>query len=591
MAINSRPSLDTSLLASSIPYKPRAFVIGPFATRVNFASQQRRALNVVWAIHDDLRKAGRDSGLRGKDVCIVGAGLAGLTAAVAVSAFGGNAWILEKEREVFHRMREAGHREVHPTINFWPQEKVNPSTFLPFFNWHQDGCNAVLSKIWTEWEELKRQPGIKGITPSCTVDDFRLEGEKWKIEATLDAGKTLPRDNFDALILATGFGDEKFSDGSTSPGYWEENLDRIKAIQDTEDNPCSHYIVSGTGDGGIIEVLRLLFTGFRAGGIEAVMNAIMGDQIIPNEIMKIERDVQHKLTDHLLHESFPIDDDALNGISKYYWGAYNKVVKSGRLAGFFEEKMEEMRTCVDRVVLLGVRETPLDMNQSPFHKLLLTFAFRKGWLEYYQVPKGNLTVDDCGCATGAHALANSLRIELKTVEFTPTRKVWFDGDKRRSRIFTKLQHMDCSFHLSRHGYTSPIDEFFPVRSSRMAEFIRHRQALYADQDFLTEDQADYFASQLGKTPPSSINDWIEDYIEELKAYFVDRHGIDIKRVTSSSSDESAAVDSVAVQLVRGENYDREKFLESQWMIPPKFYGIDVRKLDGAAPVITNRGGF
>lgn len=592
MAINTRPSVDTALLANSVPYTPKAFVIGPFATRVNFASQQRRALNLVWAINDDLIKSGSENGLRGKDVCVVGAGLAGLTAAAGIVAFGGNAWVLEREAKRFHRMRRAGHRDIHPTINFWPQEDVNPSTFLPFFNWHQDSCNSVLSKVWAQWKKLEQKSGIKGITFNCDVKDFKIIDGKWKIEAGLPDNQKMPRQKFHALVLATGFGDEKFPDGGESAGYWEEKSDRIEAIRQAPSNPCDHYVVSGTGDGGIIEVLRLLFSGFKAGGIEAVMNTIMADEVIPNKVMEIERKIQHELTDHLLHESFPINPDTLSRISNYYWKSYRNIVNSGRLSEFFESRMEEMRTCVERVTLLGIRETPLDINQSPFHKLLLTYAYEKGLLDYYQVTKTQLDVSVCSCETHFNEVAADLDISLKCVAFEPVRRIWMEGSSHRNRAFSKSQELHRTFHLSRHGYASPIDEFFPLENDRnIADLIRHRQALYADQDFLTQDQADYFAGSLGLTRPSNINDWIADHLEELQVFFRKRHGVDLMTVDVDRKDGRDTSESIAVQLVRGENFDPDKYSENQWMIPKRFYGIRVFGLDEKEAIIESRGGF
>ncbi len=60
-----------------VPALRNVFALGNFARQVTFASQQLRALNLVWA----LLRTGRLS--EGQHIAVVGAGLAGMTATVA----------------------------------------------------------------------------------------------------------------------------------------------------------------------------------------------------------------------------------------------------------------------------------------------------------------------------------------------------------------------------------------------------------------------------------------------------------------------------------------------------------------------------
>ena len=600
MATQLRPSVDTVLLASSVPYTPTAYVIGPFATRVNFSSQQRRALNLIWSINDDFQKSGDKDGLAGKDVAIVGAGLAGLTAAVGVAAFGGSAWNLERQEDIFERMLEANHRDIHPTINFWPQEEINPSTYLPFFNWHHASCDLVLQRIKNEWEDFERlQPGIKGVTPHCTVQGFDLVQGKWRIRADTHEDHPLPDMAFDVLILATGFGEESLTGGS--PGYWQQPEDRIREIRRNHADPCEDYVVSGTGDGGIIEVLRLLYSGFRAGGIEAIMNAVLKDSVIPKKVKFFERAAQRKLTDMLLHDAFPISEQNLDDLSDFFWSNYFEIANGPRLGESFQKAMSKIRTKVPKVTLLGLRKTPLSINQSPYHKLLIAYAFKQGLIEYYQIDKDTLDVIDCTDIDERSEEAGRLGIRPKTVKFASLRRSWMDGASPRNRKFERNKVLEHCFFLSRHGYESPIDQFYPrATGSQMANFIRHRQALYADQDFLTQHQIDYFASSLNYPIPSNKDDWLDKHLDEMKRFFADQFGIDLKPVSAPMVVEDGQRNSagpgraVAVQLAKGEVFEQdtdEKFKNRGWLIPTMFYGVRVLGLNETTADITDRGGF
>lgn len=69
--MRQRPSVDAAVLASRVPYNSGLYVLGPFAERVSFASQQRRAMNLAWSIHQNLLKSGDSKGLEEKKAVVV----------------------------------------------------------------------------------------------------------------------------------------------------------------------------------------------------------------------------------------------------------------------------------------------------------------------------------------------------------------------------------------------------------------------------------------------------------------------------------------------------------------------------------------
>lgn len=582
MAINKRPSVDIALLGGRVPYSKNAFVIGPFANRVNFASQQRRALNLVWAINDDLIKQGDSQGLAGKDAVVVGAGLAGLTASLALSTFDCSSWVLEQADGAFAGMKAANHRYIHPTINYWPQEAIDPATLLPFFNWHYGRCDTVLERLYTEWDNRKGGY-VKGITLGCTVRKFRYENDKWIIEADLEDGATLLQREYDVLILASGFGQENFTDGSDEISYWDAENDVIGEIQSGVAPTCQHYIVSGTGDGGIIEVLRLLYKEFEAGGIEGCAASAIRNTDVPQKIKVIEKQVQNELTDAILHDGFPLKDEIRNDICERLWDAYYTVVSEGRLGQTFVEKMEEIRTDVPKVTLLGQWSSPLDFPLSPYHKLLLTFAIFNGLVEYYQVG-ANTRVEPC-----ASMDLGASKLKPRTVFFTPVRH--FRGiegkvtSRRVNRPVNPEEECKEAFYLSRHGYNSPVHKFFDDAAEDTAEQIRLRQALFADQDWLTEVQADHYAEALDLTKPSDKKLWLGRRMEEIQAYFWDRHSVlaelqtEISRPAHNDEFEIAEEKIVGFSFLLKESHQEEfrsAWRKTSWLLPEEFMGVKVK---------------
>ena len=129
----------------------RLFFLGPKVGRKSFASQQKRALNLMWA----LQKSGK---IKSRDhVAIVGAGVSGVTAAFAARAMGCEVTVVERGDQPLHRQRATTHRKVHPTINWWPENELSPTTDFPFLNWHLGQCNLVMDLLEKEWKKLRKE--------------------------------------------------------------------------------------------------------------------------------------------------------------------------------------------------------------------------------------------------------------------------------------------------------------------------------------------------------------------------------------------------------------------------------------------------
>lgn len=416
------PVISTELLASRRPFSDGIYIVGSFAARVSFASQQRRVLSLVCGIDDDLKKAGKRDGLDKTHVCIVGAGLAGLTCALAVAALGGKAQIIEANDapmqpldagdprwpdEVKHALftvRGASHRDAHPTANSWPQEPLEPVTRLPLMNWHEGDCYDVASQIGMQFVAFSKKDKfgnrirpirhgyrLKAITPTTEKDERR-----WRVECEPDKpGVTPPprdKDTYDIVILSVGFGLEKGVAGQATPSYWDAEGDCVPAVRNSP-NAFDNFIVSGTGDGGLIEALRLIFNDVRAGSIDRAVMGALTDPNFRDKTLAIENRAHKMYVDNVLHDGgLPILDSNKDEISQYLWEKYTDLVENE--AGVSLLRMLcQRRSPVPHVILMGQRPSPLELGAAPYHRLLITLAIGMGFASFVQV-KGDIAVTE-----------------------------------------------------------------------------------------------------------------------------------------------------------------------------------------------------
>jgi hypothetical protein len=144
--MNATYGAQAVLNALSLHQYKNVYFLGPYAERASFASQQRRALNLVWALQ-------QSEPISGKRIAIIGAGLAGITAAAAAVAGGAAVWQFERQDYICSLQRKTYKRFIHPTINFWPDEPLKPTTDWPFLNWFAaPPCHDVIAEVETQWK-------------------------------------------------------------------------------------------------------------------------------------------------------------------------------------------------------------------------------------------------------------------------------------------------------------------------------------------------------------------------------------------------------------------------------------------------------
>lgn len=439
--------------AAKVEGKPGIYFIGPFGRRVSFASQQRRALNTIWA----LEKAGKIR--EGQDIAVVGGGLAGLTAAVALAARKYSVWLYESRPRVLNAQALTMHRYVHPTVNFWPEKNLDATTQFPFMDWYANVCAPVVKGIRDEWEEFF-QDRLTDIYTSTKVEKVTINsGPNDQPLVTIEAcGDGPDEKTFDAVVFATGFGTETIVAGMDANSYWNEDYL-------PENSRTKPILISGTGDGGLIDALRCVHKEFKLGQL-AVTFAAMLDRTSMNAKL---RDTEAKVQEY----AGKLDDE-------------KAAAKYGEL---YPELLQKMDTGCRNFLnaslikrdpplrLVGQLSSPYSMNAAPVHKLIIAHAIDAGAIIYEQGklidgPKFKPEVGpeqelaDTLCVA-RHGSAHPLSAILEDTEI--------DQLKNNQRLLADLlEEMPYS-----DEYWANWD-IYPARNVASTEFVRFRMPLAAN---------------------------------------------------------------------------------------------------------------
>jgi len=336
----------------------RLFCLGPNVGRISFASQQMRALNLIWA----LKKANH---IKANDrVAIVGAGISGVTAAFAVRAMGCSVKLIERGEQPLYKQRSTTHRHVHPSINWWPTAELSPTTSLPFLNWHLGQCNMVMELLEKEWKKLRAESG-------SFVEFYPNENAFEIASKPADDGRLVLKtdkqeiDGLDAVIVACGFGDEVGIEKHKAKSYWRaDELENERS----EPNGPSRFVVSGTGDGGLIDALRIAYE-FSFGKLAFRIAETVSGTDLALRLSDIEaRSEQPSQADYYALAKDIDNDDEFGAV----YGAVKKLLN---------ETLRKGRT---RYVILVDRNkpNPFARGPAPIHRLLVAYAMWHGIIDF-----------------------------------------------------------------------------------------------------------------------------------------------------------------------------------------------------------------
>jgi hypothetical protein len=260
------------------------YLLGTFETGLTIYSQQVRALNLVWS----LVEAGPADQLR--KIAIVGGGFAGLTAAAGLLHKGvEHISLFERRATLCPLQLGSDTRWVHPRIYDWPDDGSNvPTAALPLLNWNAGRASDVAVQVLQAWDKLTRSVRASRINTYLNVKHLRLDDTlhiEWVGEKLIIDSPTVPsgdKDRFDSVVLAVGFGVERESTSS----YW-----RNETLGQPElDLGKRTYLVSGYGDGALIDLFRIRISRFRQ---DRILVDLFSDN---SDLVKILREVKRTST-------------------------------------------------------------------------------------------------------------------------------------------------------------------------------------------------------------------------------------------------------------------------------------------------------
>jgi hypothetical protein len=270
MAAQARLSAIEMIEAHRLSDKPPLYMIGSFNSRVTVLAQQTRALNLAWAMVET-GVAPMSSGGTSR-IAVIGAGFAGLTFAAALLRKGvASAVDLFEQRDSLLPLQQGSDsRWLHPRIYDWPADGSEAAAaMLPVLNWTAARSSDVVVQVLGEWASIADQ--AENLRLFCNARHLQItqseaNDDRARIEwvgeerhpsdgRTLGEGATRGLSEiYDAVVLSVGFGLE-----AGEPSYWRNETLGQPSLDETRRT----YLLSGQGDGAMIDLLRIRIAQFR----------------------------------------------------------------------------------------------------------------------------------------------------------------------------------------------------------------------------------------------------------------------------------------------------------------------------------------
>jgi len=321
------------------------YVLGSFERRVTLYAQQVRALNLAFALFDTGR-------LRpGATVAVIGGGASGLTAAIGLAHLGVSVHLIERTDMVMALQRACRTRWIHPHIYDWPEPGAdNDSADLPLVGWRAGYAHDVAETLDAALENTYGRTGSVQCTLSAHVSNVTGGARpcvSW--QGLSPAGRKIIKadEPVDAVVIAVGFGVEEGSDELPMSSYWRnDDLDQpvLKRAQDR-----IRCLVSGNGDGGLIDVLRLRLRNFRL----EYLHRYLRDNLPPADLERLTSQVR------AWELEAPQRDDT------WLWRQYNSL----EVPEAFVEHLQRKLLRSDTQVYLAAARAPITFRSAALNRL------------------------------------------------------------------------------------------------------------------------------------------------------------------------------------------------------------------------------
>lgn len=279
---------------SRIGLQAGAYVLGCFDTRITFYSQQIRALELAHALHHGhLLPAGAR-------VAVIGGGAAGLTFAAGLALLDGTRiQLFEQAPDLLPIQSGTMRRRLDPHIYDWPAlEADHELAQLPILDWRSGPAMVVREAVLREFDEIRPVVGDRlEVRTGHLVTAANPVGGRFFLTLERDnaaGGRESVQEEFDIVVLAIGFGIEPpFAiAGTDTASYW---LDQGVPGAAIDGNPRPAFLVSGNGDGGLIDLIAAASATFSHDQIIRDIAQRPGVQALRDRLLAI--DVQARAAD------------------------------------------------------------------------------------------------------------------------------------------------------------------------------------------------------------------------------------------------------------------------------------------------------
>ncbi len=323
---------------AEVPGLPNVYVCGCFERWVSIHLQAIRGLNLAWALVQERRVT--------TTACVVGGGFAGLACAAGLGRLGIAVTLIERNRELLATQKNNHVRFIHPHLHQWPRPGcLDHRAELPLLGWSAGRSSDMAKEVLDGFaQEMQRSR----ITVQLGVPSVQLDA--------------LPP--FDAVVLALGVGVEKSFGALPLRSYWAD-----EDIATVRPGPARHHLVTGVGEGGVIDTHYLRLRGFSHLEFAERFATIPGMRAVEAELLSMEDEIDG------------LDDAAANALLTNRARALHVPAE---VDTFLRERLRPDT----RVTLNGPEAFPLAPRADVFNRFLLSRLLALGAVTY--VP-GKLT--------------------------------------------------------------------------------------------------------------------------------------------------------------------------------------------------------
>lgn len=276
------------IAGARIAAHPGAYVLGIYDTRITFFSQQVRALELAHALqHEHLLPANAR-------IAVIGGGAAGITLAAGLALQGGaRVHLFEKAHHLLPLQCDSQRRRLDPHIYDWPDPDADHELAeLPILDWRSGSATHVRDAVLREFVEVRAATDERlAVNERHEVTAIAAHAASYTVIFNREvpgAGRQPASGEFDVVILAIGFGIEpRFAIPLTTTfSYWQ---DAGVPGADIDGNPRPTFLVSGNGDGGLIDLIASASATFRHDDIVQGIAQRAGVQALRDSLLEIDR--------------------------------------------------------------------------------------------------------------------------------------------------------------------------------------------------------------------------------------------------------------------------------------------------------------